>query len=240
MRRLVPASWIRLGAILTALFAVFAASIPPARADTGSAASPLPQEEARAKYIVSFILFTQWPSNAIPPTAPFVVGVVGNRELEDQLIRLADRQLIRERRLRIVRVKTSRDLDACNVVYFDSIMEPGEEPALAAAEILPLIRSSPILTISEAPEFLSQGGMVNLYREGSNLRFEIAPDAVRSAGLVLSSRLLALARIYRPPSSPAPRPSPAPTPSVPPDPPIPSAPAPSPAPEAAVPPSDAL
>ncbi len=231
MRRLVPASWIRLGAALTALFAVCAAISPAVRAEPGS---PLSQEEARAKYIVNFILFTEWPPNAIPRSAPFVVGVVGNRELEDWLIRIADRQLVRDRRLRIVRVKTPRDLDACNVVYFDSVMEPGEEPALTAAETLPVIRSSPILTISEAPDFLSQGGMVNLYRDGSNLRFEIAPDAVRSAGLVLSSRLLALSRIFRP--SPSSRPDAVPTP---PPPEASSPPASSPTQEPPTPPADA-
>ena len=197
MRSPVPASWIRFGAALTALLLVCSAIPLPVQAEPAPA-SPLSREEARAKYIVNFILFTEWPPNTIPRTAPFVVGVIGNRELEDWLIRIADRQLVRDRRLRIVRVKTPRDLDGCNVVYFDPTMEPGEEPALTAAETLPLLRSRPILTISESPDFLAQGGMVNLFREGSSLRFEIAPDTVHSAGLVLSSRLLALARIFRP------------------------------------------
>lgn len=199
MRRLVPASWIRLGVILPALLSL--AATVPLRADNPPASStPFAAEAVRAAYLVNFIRFTEWPADALPPTGPFVIGIAGSRALEDEIIRLADRQLIRERRLRVVRIKAPRDLDACHVVYFDPSMQAGEEPSLTAAEALPLLRDRPVLTVSESSDFLARGGVINLYRDGGNLRFEISPDTARARGLVLSSRLLALARIVHPPA----------------------------------------
>jgi preprotein translocase subunit Sec61beta len=51
--------------------------------------------------------------------------------------------------------------------------------------------------------FLTQGGIINFYTEGKNLHFEISPDAADAAGLQLSSRLLALARVVRTGPAPA-------------------------------------
>ncbi len=176
------------------------------RADTPappSAAAPFAAEAVRAAYVINFIRFTEWPdeNNA---TGPFVIGVAGGRALEDELIRLVEGQFIRNRRLRVLRIKSPRDAEECHVVYFGAASAPGEEAAPSADALLPALRGRPVLTISESTDFLALGGIINLYREGENLRFEIAPDAARSSGLVLSSRLLALARIVRPSSS-APR-----------------------------------
>jgi hypothetical protein len=147
-------------------------------------------------FLFNFIRFTEWPSTALADHAPFVVGVAGNRALEDELVGLADRQTVMERRVRVIRVKTARDLEGCHVVYISASTTPGEEVGPGADELLPHLRGKPVLTVSNDPTFLRRGGVVNFFNEvGGKLRFEIAPDNVKSAGLVLSTRLLSLARI---------------------------------------------
>jgi hypothetical protein len=171
-----------------------------------AAAAPFDAEAVKAAYLINFIRFTAWPEGDPAPEAPFAIGVSGNRALEDELIRLADRQLVRERRVRVVRIKGVHDLDGLHLAYF-AAAAPLAPDMLDAREALPLLLRRPVLTVSDAPDFSERGGIIRLYRESGALRFEIAPEAAHRARLLLSSRLLALARIHRetPPETPAPR-----------------------------------
>lgn len=167
-----------------------ASGTPPAASQVYSA------EEVKAAYLANFIRFTKWPESAFESAAsPYVIGVIGNRELEDELVALSDRQSIHERRLRIVRVRSTRELASCHLVFFESAIPTSDAPELTLKECLSAVRERPVLTVSNSPEFIAGGGIINLYRERDNLRFEIAPAHAKSSGLTLSSRLLALARI---------------------------------------------
>ena len=58
-------------------------------------------------------------------------------------------------------------------------------------------RSPRVLTIGESPDFLREGGIINLLLVGRRVRFEVNPDAAARAGLRLSSQLLQLAVAVR-------------------------------------------
>ena len=164
-------------------------------------------EKVRAMILFNFIRYTEWPEAVLPEHAPFIVGVAGNRALEDELIELADKQTVRKRRVRVIRVKTARDLDGCHIVYISAFTAPGEETGPDADELMPHLRGKPVLTVSTDPTFLRKGGIVSFYNESAGKqRFEIAPENVKSSGLVLSTQLLALARIVTltPPSAASP------------------------------------
>ena len=157
-------------------------------------------EAVRAVMLFNFVRFTEWPASALPLNEPVVVGVAGNRVLEDELLKLASRQTVRERRIRVIRVNNVRSLSGCHVLYVGSASYPGEENAPGANELLLQLRNQPVLTVSDSPTFLSQGGIVNVYvGDEGKLRFEIAARHASEAGLTLSSRLLALARVVHPP-----------------------------------------
>ncbi len=183
--------------------ALLLAAARPAEASPGQPPSALPPAPApafapdavKAAFLINFIRFTDWPT---PPSrdSPYVVGISGNRALEDELFRLADRQLVRGHRLRVVRIRSARDLETLHLAFFDT-GAPHSLEAFGPREALPLLARRPVLTVSDSPGFLPLGGMIQLFREESALRFAIAPEAARAAGLVISSRLLALASIYR-------------------------------------------
>lgn len=159
-------------------------------------ASAMSDNKVMALILFNFIRFTEWPPAALPEHAPFIVGVAGNRALEDELIGQADKQTVMKRRVRIIRIKTVRDLEGCHVVYVSATTAPGEEVGPGADELLPHLRGKPVLTVSSDPNFLRGGGIVSFYSEDSGkLRFEIAPENVKSSGLVLSTKLLSYARI---------------------------------------------
>jgi hypothetical protein len=184
---------------------VLFSAFPLSAADSAKAgANPFAAEAVRAVYILNFLRFTEWPDEPQADSVPLVVGFAGATAVEDELIRLANRQTVRGRPLKTIRIKSRRDLEECHVVYFDSAPEPTAEPVPSAAELLPLLVGRPVLTISESSSFIGRGGLVNLYTgENSSLRFEIAADRAKACGLKFSSRLLALARIVSmPPGTP--------------------------------------
>lgn len=189
-----------LGVALAVTASVCAPSVAIA-APVGSAPSAVAPETVLAALLLNFVRFTEWPKDVPPPVAPYSIGVSGNRSLEDELLRLADRQLIRGHRLRVVRIKSADDLDGLHLAYVDS-GAAAQPDALGARDVLARLRGAPVLTVSDAVDFTEIGGIVHIYREDKALRFEITPEAAREAGLVLSSRLLALARTHR--SAPAP------------------------------------
>jgi hypothetical protein len=161
------------------------------------ATGPFRPEAVHAVLLINFIRFTDWPAEVLPVNAPIVVGVAGSRALEDELIRLAEKQSERSQRVHVVRVVTVRQLDGCHVLYISPISHPGEESPSPVAELLSHVRNRPVLTVSTSQDFLAKGGIVNFYQDSGtgSVRFAIAPTIARANGLQLSSRLLALAKI---------------------------------------------
>ena len=184
--------------LLAAMIVAASAGATRARAQ---AAEAYGKEAVRAVFLINFLRFTEWPPGSLSENSPYVVGVAGSRALEEELLALAEKQLVHDRRIRVVRVKNMRDLSGCHVLYINPDVTQGEEPAPGARELLPHVRNRPVLTVSASPAFLAGGGIVNFYAgEEGTLRFEIAPENAKSVGLVISSRLLALARAVNPPT----------------------------------------
>jgi hypothetical protein len=182
--------------------ALCAAGVLPCRLGATSAReSAVGAEVVRAVMLFNFVRFTDWPEAVMDGDEPYVIGVAGDRALEGELLKLAERQTIRDRRVRVVRINNLRGLSGCHVLYIGPSSRLDEAGAPGVEEILSEIGYRPVLTVSDSPTFLAQGGIINVYvGEEGKLRFEIAPRRATAAGLVLSSRLLALARIVDAPA----------------------------------------
>ena len=60
--------------------------------------------------------------------------------------------------------------------------------------LLGQVDGSPVLTVSDTPEFLKLGGQIVLVRENKRIRFDVNLPAVRKSGITLRAQLLRLAR----------------------------------------------
>ena len=175
--------------------------VPCLRAAPQANAVAIDNDTATAAYLLNFVRFTEWPasksagtSHPLPASEPYVIGVSGRRPLRDTLIRLVEGQQVRSRPVHVMSIKDVTDLSACHLVY----LAPSPDDADLSVPIptaLNALRGKPVLTVSPATDFLAQGGLVQLYQADSRLRFDIAAETARAAGLNLNSRLLALARI---------------------------------------------
>jgi hypothetical protein len=61
------------------------------------------------------------------------------------------------------------------------------------SQLIATVGSRPVLVVTDAPDGLDQGAMINFQLADDRLRFEVSVPASQRAGLSLSSRLLAAA-----------------------------------------------
>lgn len=146
------------------------------------AAQDIPLEyRVKAAYLYHFVKFVEWPA---PAGSRFVVCVAGQNPFGTVL---AD--LVRGERSRGVPMETRVILEpdsACHVVF---IPRTANLPVYLRAAA-----GMPTLTVGETPRFLAQGGMIQFFLEGTNVRFEINRAAAERVHLRISARLLQLSR----------------------------------------------
>jgi YfiR/HmsC-like len=65
------------------------------------------------------------------------------------------------------------------------------------ARNLEALQGQSVLTVGEDGGFTQFGGIINFVKEDNRVRFEVNVSAAERAGLKISSRLLALARIVK-------------------------------------------
>lgn len=198
MRSAYMASWRRL--LCFAFFLSVGLVASDIRAQ--SASESYSADAVRAAYLVNFIRFTEWPASS-DTDGPIIIGVAGSRELEDYLWKTTDGKSLNGRRVRILRLAVPNDAAQCHLIYINPTPSRAESVPVSTQEWLQAVKGRPVLTVSQLNTFLREGGIINFYTEGNRLHFEISPDAADAAGLRLSSRLLALAKVVRTePSSP--------------------------------------
>jgi len=144
----------------------------------------------KASFIYNMAKFVEWPAD----TAEKQFQATNLCFLDvDQWRWLIDKSL-RDKKIHgeplILRYPDSIDnIDGCSVLFIAAA-----NPVLYQYSMAHLPQQH-VLTIGEDQDFLSSGGMVNFYTERNRLRFEINPLAAKRAGLLISSKLLSLARI---------------------------------------------
>jgi len=96
-----------------------------------------------------------------------------------------------ERRIGLGRAMQFQDLADCHVVFVSS---PARESTMDLANRL---KGRPVLLVGESEGFAASGGAIQFTIEDNRVHFIINPDAADRAGLKISSKLLALAKIVR-------------------------------------------
>jgi hypothetical protein len=178
-----PAGWCR--AWLFALAILFATG-------TTVYAQPAPAREYQIKavFLFNFVQFGEWPATAFPDAAaPIVIGVLGDDPFGSSLEEAVRGEAIRGRPLAIRRYRRVEEVENCQVLFISNSESSRIET------ILTRLNGRNILTVGDLEGFASRGGMIRFVTENKKIRFHVNLEAVRAAGLVLSSKLLRSAEI---------------------------------------------
>lgn len=149
--------------------------------------------EVKAAFLLNFARLVEWPDAARPgPRQPIVFSVLGSPEVEAAITRGVGDSVVGDHPVVVKRVSEPGEVGGSHVLFVT------RDGARSAGDLLQAARSHAALTVGESEGFAAEGGVINFFTEDRKLRFEINPEAARSAGLKISSRLLRLAVLVGP------------------------------------------
>jgi hypothetical protein len=96
---------------------------------------------------------------------------------------------IDERPVTARRIRNAEEATDCQVLYI-ARSEQGQ-----SRKIISALSKSRVLTVSDMPDFIAQGGIIQFTMSGNRVRFEVNLDAAQASGLILSSELLKVASV---------------------------------------------
>lgn len=160
---------------------------------TSVEAQSVDEAKVKAAFVLRFVQFIDWPSAAVPPAnAPLTIAVAGADAIAAELSQMTSTRSGQDRPLNVRPVKAGDDLAAVHVLVI------GREDAARIGQYVSALRGRPVLIVTESASALDHGSMINFVIAERRVRFEIALDAAEKAGLVVSSRLLAVAvRVHK-------------------------------------------
>ena len=149
---------------------------------------PTLEDQVKATYLYNFIQFVEWPKDVWAHGSEFQLCVLGGDRLGGVLDAFAGER-VDGRTIQVRRLATPAEaaVTRCKLVFVG-------RGAGDSAALLQQLPARGVLTVGETPNFTHAGGMINLYEVRGRVHFSINDRAARRAGLIVSSRLLQLAR----------------------------------------------
>ena len=148
-----------------------------------------PESEVKAAFLYKFLGFVDWPEKVFAsPAAPLVVGVLGADEMEARLQQLVPGHAVQGHPIIVRHVKSHADsFEGLHAIYVGRV-DPSRLDDVAAKA-----RELSVLTVSDAPDGVDYGFIINFLLDEGRVRFDVSTEAAQASKLVLSSRLLAVA-----------------------------------------------
>jgi hypothetical protein len=147
----------------------------------------------KAAYLYKFGEFVEWPASSFESDAsPTTLCIVGDDPFGATLDKAVAGQRIGNRPIAVKRLKQAEARSGCQVMYVSS----KDVGALATA--IATVRGENVLTITDGATGMAPPGIINFVIANNRVRFEIDDGAAAANGLVISSKLLALASSVKP------------------------------------------
>jgi hypothetical protein len=145
------------------------------------------ETRVEAAFLFNFAKFVTWPETAFDnKRSPLVLALLDPERYLAAKESLAGRQVAGH----VLEVRQVAGIDEA----LDShLLFIGAAEASRMDEFLVAVADRPILTVSDIDGFAARGGMVELFKKERKIRFGVRLDAVRKAGLEISSEVLNLA-----------------------------------------------
>jgi hypothetical protein len=163
---------------------LLAGTSAPAQAPTDVTETAL-----KAAFLFKFAAFVDWPPGTFQrPDQPLVIGVSGDDPVALDLEHLVAGRSVAGRPLVARRVAENGPFTDLHVLFLGNRRDHKLREALAAVP-------GPVLVVTEQPEALRLGSVLNFSSEGGRVRFSASLASAEARNLRLSSRLLAVAHL---------------------------------------------
>ncbi|HZX92742.1 MAG TPA: YfiR family protein [Rudaea sp.] len=167
-----------------------------------SAQVPMREPEVEAAYLVNFLRYTQWPEQSFADAlAPFVLTLICSEDDASSVravVQAAGLVNGRPIEVHVMPVRRGRatapDVHDLEILLSSHVVFFHKSAGSALEQELRGLSGQPVLTVGDVPGFTSRGGMLELISSGGRVVFEANTAAIHEAGLVVSAKVLKLAR----------------------------------------------
>lgn len=152
----------------------------------------LPEYQVKAALLLNLVRYSDWPVGAFAQTnSPYVIGIVGRDPFGADLEKTFERKKVKGRPFLLKRISSDPEMRACHLLFVSS------SERRRSRDLLEKLRGAPVMTVGESPDFLDQGGVINLLLKNGSVPFEINLEPARIARLKLDANLLKVAASVR-------------------------------------------
>ena len=142
----------------------------------------------KAAFLRNFTRYVTWPADVFAgDRSPWRICILGNDPFGDILDQTLTGRSEQGRAFEILRADTLHELPRCQIVFV------AYKDAAKRRAVLAELKKSPILTVSDAPEFLLEGGIIQ-FQVGERVEMSINLDQSRSASLTIQTKMLEVSR----------------------------------------------
>jgi hypothetical protein len=172
-----------------ALLAVLLLTVTSFRAEAPAKLSGPSQVDVQAVYLYNFAKFVRWPAKGPGPTLD--ICVAGQKVYLETLSRVVTGEHIDERPVAVRAIQLPEDETGCDILFIDASAKGHLDSLLTAAA------GKSVLTVSDIPDFLDRGGMIQFILLDNRVRFSVDLRPIARSEITLSSELLKVAVTVR-------------------------------------------
>jgi hypothetical protein len=138
-----------------------------------------------AKYMYHFTKYFDWSSDK--ESGPFIYGVIGNKELFNELKKISEVKKINNRNIVVVELNSDDDPSNCHMLFV------GRSSLLSIDKIMLKIGSKQILILGDKMGYMKRGLDINFIVKDDLLRFELNISGIESKKIKIAKEIKALA-----------------------------------------------
>jgi YfiR/HmsC-like len=146
--------------------------------------------QIKAAFLYNFAKFVEWPPSSFrDESAPLQICVIGRDPFGEALRNITHEKTVNGHKLEVHQIVDLRLARTCHILFIAT----SEQAQLK--RILESVEGSDALTVGDTKDFIEQGGMINFVLENERVQFEVSRKAAERAGLKISSKMLAVAKV---------------------------------------------
>lgn len=140
-----------------------------------------------ANIVYRFTKYIDWPENK--KTEDFVIGVVGNSPIFDELTSLTKNKHVGKQPIVLKRFSANARSFPCHILFIS------ERESGALKKISEITTGKPLLIVSENTGLISRGSCINFIIVGDRLKLEFSKINLEKRNLNIASELLSLGTV---------------------------------------------
>lgn len=158
--------------------------------NTNVFAKSIDKQTVLAALTLNIARFTGWPEDIFDWKAPSIkLCVIGDNIVQESFSGM-ENQTINGKVVQILNRSRLRNLSQCQLLYISDL----EQNVLL--QVLLDLKGQSVLTVGEDLAFIQAGGMISLENKGGKMQLNINLPIIKQTDLVVSSRILKLAKIF--------------------------------------------